>query len=409
MKIFIKASSVINMFYIQNWSDLFPRLSAFEIFNDQLANIEHSIKYFDSSSLIKKDSYLLGEINRVQKLAYLIEEKNKALLLNPRDTDASNFMFQGRIEQLSALQTSLKLFEEVKRRIFAKTDKVGEEYSQRIGKVKEGPYKTLLEKVKKLAIDANNDFGSQSNITCQKVLECFSKYLEPNYDLKIKELEKIGDTESTSEISTLLQEIKNDLRKGEHKLYYCTLDNRLFKKHLDWRYLKDAEHAFVIEKTSDDLFRLYQSYPSQYSLKSFLSSELGRFTDGLRSYVDFYPFLKGLEKLESTKAWNPEINESYTKCFGVDHSTFLGEESVEGLLQMHYCSFVLQPDGYQAPVKEVVVEEPQDPIIEKPEKTLSSEHRFKQVLEEVVIGATLGSVVTVIAWHSIQYLAKILY
>lgn len=341
------------MFYVQNWDTIFPQSSAFEILRAQLSSAEKSLQYYDSSKDVKKDSYLLTELSKIQKLAYLVEDRLKILADTPNDPSALDFLVNGKVLQIPTLKKGLLIFQELKKVVGSKVDQVNSQYDALASEVKDHQFRSLLNNVKQFSKDDSSQYGSCCGAMALKVVDFFSKYIDENQlvdfqalkdlqALKTNNIEVLEKFEKGA--SSLHSEIKKDLRKGQHKLYYCILDNALFKDVGGWQHPHYQGHSFVIEKTKDDMFRVYQSYSSQYSLKSSLVNELSQHPDGLRSHHELFLFLKGLQQLENAKTWDADVNEAYKKCFAVDHDTFLGESLKKDSLSVRFKSLVVQEE-----------------------------------------------------------------
>lgn len=102
------------MFYVQNWDAFFPQHCALDILNFQLTNAEKSLQSYDSSTSVKRDSYLLTEFNKVQSLVHLIEARLQLLNQNTSDPAAISFLVNGKVEHLPALKNELKVFNQFK-------------------------------------------------------------------------------------------------------------------------------------------------------------------------------------------------------------------------------------------------------------------------------------------------------
>ncbi|MCH9633181.1 MAG: hypothetical protein S4CHLAM6_15340 [Chlamydiae bacterium] len=345
------------MFYVQNWDALFPQSSAFEILRGQLSSAEKSLQYYDSSKDIKKDSYLLTELSKIQKLVYLVEDRLKILANTPNEPSVLDFLVNGKVSQIPTLKKGLGIFGELRKLVDSKVGQVNDQYDALASEVKDSQFKSLLNNVKQFSKEESNQYGSCCGVMALRVVDFFSKYIDSSQLIDFKSLKDLQMLQTNNvEIlekfekgsSSLQAEVKKDLRKGQHKLYYCILDNALFKEVGGWQHPHYQGHSFVIEKTKDDKFRIYQSYSSHYSLKSSLVKELSEHPDGLRSHHELFVFLKGLQQLENAKIWDAEVNETYKKCFAVDHETFLGESLKKDSLSVRYKSLVVEEEILKA-------------------------------------------------------------
>ncbi len=335
---------------------------------------------------------------------------------SPNDPSVLNFLVNGNVAQIPTLKTGLTIFKQLNSIVQSKMDDINEQYEALSSEVIDTEFKHLLQNVKQFSKEDSSQYGSSCGLMALKVIEFFSKYIDRAHltdfeALKGLETLKTSNVEALATFDkgagTLLGEIKKDLRKGEHKLYYCILDNALFKDVGGWQHPHYQGHPFVIEKTKADQFRIYQSYDSQYSLKSHLASELAEYPEALRSYGEFYPFMKGLQQLELATQWDASVNDVYKRCFGVDHKTFVGEKLKSDFFSMRFKSLVVHEDEVKA--------EQDAPIVEKGPTILDQindlRRNFAPYEKNIKVGAAIGSSVTALALGSIfvvtQTLSKV--
>lgn len=380
------------MFYVQNW-DLTPQHSAFQNLQHQLVSIKKSLQHYDASPGAKKDSYLLTELSKVQKLAYIIQDNLTTLSANPKNSEASDFLVHGNTKQLPSLQEGMKIFDQLEVTVGSRVNQIQKQFDTLMTKVQDPKYKEFLGRIKEFSSDDTNIYGSRCGMAAIKIIDIYSKYINPKQLSEVKDMERLQrmQTSNTQVLNSfkegaakLHQDIAKDLKDGQHKLYFCSLDNGYFKDVGGWRHPHYNGHAFVVEKTPDDHFRLYQSYLNQYSLKSFLTNELKNHSDGHKEYEDIYLFLKDLKSLSHAKKWTPEVNEIYKNCFGVDHQLFLGEEISDNFFKLRYVTIDMQKEEYQAPKKEI-------------EPLSVSVDDYKAVLDtatSAAIGSTVGVAVS---------------
>lgn len=407
------------MFYVQNWETLFPQSSAYDILKQQLTSAEKSLQSYDASTHLKRDSYLLTELSKIQKLVYLIEDQLSLLNQSPNDPSAINFLVNGKVEQLPSLKAGLKIVNHLTHVIETKIAQINNQFDSLANAVDDEELKQVLHQIRHIKMEEANLYGSQCEYSLRKVLECYSKYF--NEDQR-RDFETLASQQSAptnkisyfnsfeTKASNLLAEMRKDLRKGNHKLYYCIIENNLFHNKEGGKSPLYQGHAFVIEKTKDDQFRLYQSYDSQYSLKSYMASQLTEKENGLKSYVEFYPFLKALQKLENATAWNHEVNELYRQCFGVDHSTLLSGEVKQGFLTVSYKSMELE--------KEVSLQQ-EDSDFPLPSKNLQGAQQaiaqwireaasqINPALKSIGLGSSFGALVSAVALSCIYAIKRV--
>lgn len=379
------------MFYVQNW-DSNPQNSAFQTLQQQLVSIKKSLQYYDASTGAKKDSYLLTELGKIQKLAYIIRENLKVISANPSNKDAANFLVHGNVQQLPAIENGLKLFSQIESAINKRVGEIQTQYDSEVVKVQDPKFKEFLGKVKNFASDETNIYGSRCGSAALKVIDIYSKYINPIELSEVKDLKSLQCMETSDiqvldafeeGIDVLRQSIVKSLRDNEHRLYFCFFDNSYFKDVGGWQHPYYGGHAFVIEKTAEDKFRVYQGYLSQYSLKSFLTKELQNNPDGLKDYEEFYTFLKDLQVFSYAKKWDHDVNEAYKSCFGVDHKSFLGESVSEDFFKLRFSSM-------QVHEKEYVIEKEE---IELP-YSLNKYGDLLKTAKSVAVGVSLGGAVS---------------
>lgn len=399
------------MFYVQNWDAFFPQHCALDILNFQLKNAEKSLQSYDSSTSVKRDSYLLTEFNKVQSLVHLIEARLQLLNQNTSDPAAISFLVNGKVEHLPALKNELKVFNQFKGVVEKKIGLVNDQFDSLVNGVVDEEFKQVLHQIRQIKLEKSNLYGSQSDASVQKVLECYSQYFNESQFYEF-ELLKNSQSEQGERIAfqgafetkaiNLLADIRKDLRKGNHKLYYCVIENDLFQNNDGGKYSADQQHTFVIEKTKEDQFRLYQSYNSQYSLKSYMASQLAESPGGLKSYVEFYPFLKSLQQLESANRWSHEVNELYLQCFGIDHNIFLGQGSKQGFLAISYQSVELGKEGNEQPGS---VENPPTLAQHIFQWIEHSSNKLGHTVKNIGLGGMYGVMISAVAL-SCLYIAK---
>lgn len=389
------------MFYVQNWDQNFSNHSAFQILKQQLSNVEKSFQYYNYSKAVKKDSYIQVEMSKIQKLVYIINDNLLALSANPNDKQINGFLFDGKIEDKTHLENELKHFKMLKKNMDSELENIQLKFDAAVSKIKEPQYKKFLKEVDNFEDEKDCVYGSRCGITALKVVDSFSKYINPSELKEVKSLEKLERME-TSNVQVLnsfnkgalelKQQIVKDLRSDKHNLYFCVLDNGCFKDIGGWKHPSYDGHAFVIEKTKDDQFRIYQSYLNQYSLKSFLTSELEKKEEGLKSFKEFYPFLKNLVSLGNATQWDNSVNEAYKACFSVDHKAFLGEEIADGTFNLKYVAINILDEEFQE--SEVKTE------IATKELETTYYDTLKMTAKSTALGVTIGTGVSAALYTS---------
>lgn len=385
------------MFYVQNWNSMFPAHNALEIFQHQLIGIKKSIQHYDSSSEIRKDSYILSELSKIKKLTYIIQDHLTNLSVNPKDSEAINFLFNGEMKKLSLLQDGLKIFDQLEKAVLSRVEKTDLKFKELFSQVKDPSFKLLLNRVKEFPKDEESIYGSRCGMNALNIINVFSNYIHPDQLKDIKDLEKLEAMKTdnvevlqrfSKGIEKLRLEIAKDLRSGKHKLYYCAFENKRFKQGGGWSHPNYPGHSFVIEKTPEDKFRLYQSYVNHFSLKSFLNHQMEKYEDGLLSYTEFYPFLKNLQALEGATEWDMDFNEMYKGAFGVDHKDFLGESIDKNSFKLSYMSVDVLEEEFQSEEESPTLTDSSSRIYEK----------FQFLLEDgkyLGIGASIGAITAV--------------
>lgn len=397
------------MFYVQNWNSMFPANNALEIFQHQLIGIKKSIQHYDSSSEIKKDSYILSELSKIKKLTYIIQNHLANLSVNPKDSEAADFLFSGEIKKLSLLQDGLKVFDLLEKAVLSRVEKVDVKFKELSSQVKDRSFKHLLAKIEDFSKDEESIYGSRCGRNALKIIDVFSKYIHPDQLKDFKDLEKLESMASDNVevlhrfnkgIEKLRLEIAKDLRSGKHKLYYCAFENGRFKQSGGWSHPNYPGHSFVIEKTPDDKFRLYQSYVNHFSLKSYVTHQMEKYDDALLSYTEFYPFLKNLQAMDGASEWSMDFNEMYRSAFGVDHKDFLGETIDQNSFKLSYMSVDVLEKEYESEVSE-----------EKLDVAKEISEKLKLILDDgkyLGIGASIGAVTALAGTVSVFAVRSIL-
>ncbi len=374
------------MHYIHNYQTLIPNLSATQALQQQMKEADRSLDDFNAYKIVKKDSYLISELGKMQELAQLIKQSLQTLSQNPEAQSEIDFLFKGDQSQLPRLNEQLQLFDALEVKMQSKIDEVSNLHQTLRGSVQDPHLKGVFKAIDENKPNASNLFASKCKSSALAVLKSFSKWMDPQSLDQIKSLEtkKVLSLKSSQKgAKALMDEIAKDLEGSSHKLYYCTFDNMAFKD-------SHGGHALVIEKTKENQFRLYQSFSGQYSLQSFLNEEMTKSSEGWMEYNEFYSYLKSYEFLSHVQIWDEKVSDQYEGCFKVGRSKTKGTQLPTGFFGLRFNSIQLLEnerlsaiESLQSMIKDMLKQ--------------ASVIADMQVLDSVGTGVCLGALVSAIA------------